>query len=65
MQNAELIKNATGDDLPGGMVTNKTLSQQSAHDKNIGTTERDLFEDDLYVWSLLLVDKEYLKGSNR
>ena len=61
MQSAELIKNDISDELPGGIVTNKTLSQQSADEKNTGTTEQDLFEGDLYVWSLLLVDKENFK----
>ena len=64
MQGVELIKNNIIDGLTGEPVTNKTLSPQSAGEKKINTP-RDLFEDDLYVWSLLLIDKETFRETDR
>jgi hypothetical protein len=65
MQSAELIKNNISDGLPGEAVTNKTLSPQPAGEKKINAPGRDLFEDDLYVWTLLLIDKETFRETDR
>lgn len=65
MQGAELIKNTISDGLAGEPVTNKKLSSQSAGEKKISPPGPDLFEDDLYVWSLLLIDKETFRETDR
>jgi len=65
MQGGELIENNISDAPSRKTGTNKTAGRQLAGEREVSATVQDLFEDDLYVWSLLLVDKELFKEDPR
>lgn len=65
MKSAELINTKISDRLIRQDNRNQILLQQLADEENVSRAGPDLFTDDLYVWSLLLVNKESFKESDR
>ena len=56
MHGQESNKENTTDDVIADMIINQA-PRKMADEKNVLVPDQDLFEADLYVWSLLLLDR--------